>query len=92
MSEFATRKLHFAIFLRASGVLPFLRIEHHVSGQYSFVFEDKDGLGKQFEREFENGTARAIARDLFLEQTTLRKLISAFEKTGADRNGYEPRS
>ena len=73
--EFATKRFHLAIFLLASGRLPFLRTEPNGDGKLSFIFRDDERAGSSLEFAFERG-ATVSARDLFSSQTYLRHKMS----------------
>ena len=77
-TEFATKRLHLAIFLHASGRLPFLRTESCGDGKSQFVFGDEQCWGPQFELEFERGAA-VSARNIFSSQTFLRRQMTEAE-------------
>ena len=90
--EFATPRLHFAVYLHASGRLPFLRVEPNGGGKLRFVFRDDEQSGPKLELEFERG-ATVSARDLFSSQTFLRRQMSDAEnlRTGASKHVGIPR-
>jgi hypothetical protein len=92
VTEFATKRLHFAIYLHASGRLPFLRTEPNGDGKLRFVFRDDQSWGPQLELEFERG-ATVSARDLFSSQTFLRRQMTQAENlnTGESKNVGIPR-
>ena len=69
---FSTERLQLAIYLHASGRLPFLRCETQPSGRVRFVFADSDSLGSQAELEFDLGAVIA-ASNLFASQKFLRR-------------------
>lgn len=78
MTEFATKRLHFAIFLHASGLLRYLRTEPSADGKLRFVFRDEQRSGSKLELDFERG-ASVSARDLFSSQTFLRREMTEAE-------------
>jgi hypothetical protein len=90
--EFPTKRLQLAIYLHASGLLPFLRTEPNGDGKVRFVFQDADRKGSQFELDFDRG-ATVCARDIFSSQTFLRRQMNdAFEnrKTGGRSDHTSP--
>jgi hypothetical protein len=95
-TEFATKRLQLAIFLHASGQLPFVRTEPSGDGKLRFVFRDDQRSGSQLELDYERG-ATVSARDLFSSQTFLRRQMSDAENlkpgdSSNDRNRRHPRS
>ena len=73
--EFPTKRLQLAIYLHASGLLPFLRVEPNGDGKVRFVFRDDNRQGSQIEFNYDRG-AVVSARDLFSSQTFLRRKMS----------------
>jgi hypothetical protein len=92
MNEFSTKRLQFAVFLHATGLLPYLRGEPHADGKVRFVFHDDPRIGSQLELDYDHG-ATVPARDLFSSQTFLRREMSKVldnRKIG-ECNEYESR-
>lgn len=67
--------MQLAIYLHASGRLPFLRCEAQPSGKARFAFEDREQNGSEAELEFDRG-AQVAASDLFASQKFLRRKMS----------------
>jgi hypothetical protein len=90
--EFATKRLPLAVFLHATGQLPFLRTEPNGDGKLRFVFRDDQRTGSQLELDFDRGAVVA-ARNIFSSQTFLRRQISDAEnqKIGESSNVGNPR-
>lgn len=91
--EFPTKSLQLAIFLHASELLPYLRVEPSGDGKVNFVFQDDDGQGQQFQLEYSRGAAVA-ARNLFASQTFLRQQMTGITKNskiGDSSNVGNPR-
>lgn len=75
-STFSTERLQLAIYLHASGRLPFIRCEAQGSGKIRFVFEDATQQdGSDAELEFDRG-AEVRATALFASQKYLRRRMS----------------
>ncbi len=91
-TEFATKRLQLAIYLHASGRLPFLRTEPNGDGKLRFVFRDDQHSGPQLELDFERG-ATVSARNIFSSQTFLRRQMSDAEnlKAGESTHVGNPR-
>jgi hypothetical protein len=91
-SEFATKRLQLAIYLHASGRLPFLRVEPCGDRKLQFVFGDDQCWGPQLELEFERG-ATVAARNIFSSQTFLRRQLTEAENrnTGESKHVGIPR-
>jgi hypothetical protein len=77
-AEFATKRLQLAIYLHASGQLPFLRTEPSGDGKLRFVFRDDQRSGSQLELDYERG-ATVSARNVFSSQTFLRRQMTEAE-------------
>jgi hypothetical protein len=75
MNLFSTERLQLAIFIHASGELPFRGCEHVRPGALRFVFEDPERMGTQIELEFDRG-ALLSATSLFASQKFLRRTMS----------------
>jgi hypothetical protein len=90
--EFATKRLSFAIYLHASGRLPFLRVEPCGDRKLQFVFSDDQCWGPRLELEFERG-ATVAARNVFSSQTYLRRQMTEAENLniGESKNVGIPR-
>ncbi|MHB8501413.1 MAG: hypothetical protein ACYDCG_20655 [Candidatus Acidiferrales bacterium] len=86
-TEFATKRLHLAIFLHASERLPFLRAEPSGDGKLSFIFRDDERAGPQLELDFERGAA-VSARDLFSSQTFLRRQMTQTENSNIGESSH----
>ena len=69
---FSTERLHLAIYLHASGRLPFLGCLPTGSGRVRFEFSDLDGIADDLELAFEQG-ASVPATALFASQKFLRR-------------------
>ena len=72
---FSTERLQLAIYLHASGRLPFLGCEDGQNNKIRFVFEDPGNAGPQVELEFDRG-AEVAASDLFASQKYLRRKMT----------------
>jgi hypothetical protein len=75
MEHFSTERLQLAIFIHASGKLPFVGCESVRPGALRFVFEDTDRAAKQIELEFDRG-ATIPAISLFASQKYLRRTMT----------------
>jgi len=73
--DFLTKRLQFAVYLHASGLLKYLRAEPNGDGKVRFVFRDDERRGSEIEFQFDRG-ATVSARDLFSSQTFLRRQMS----------------
>lgn len=85
---FSTERLHLAIYLHASGRLPFLGCLPTGSGRVRFEFSDPDGIADDLELSFEQGAsvpANALlpARSFFGEKQTRPSAVRRLE-TGGD--------
>jgi hypothetical protein len=93
--EFSTKSLQLAIFLHASELLPYLRVEpdRDANGKVNFVFQDDAGQGHQLQLEYSRGAAVA-ARNLFASQTFLRQQMSGITENsniGESNREYKSR-
>jgi hypothetical protein len=88
---FSTERLQLAIYLHASGRLPFLRCEAQPNGKVRFVFEDESLEGAKAELEFDLG-AIVAATGLFASQKYLRRKMSEALNNRRIGNSYEYRS
>jgi hypothetical protein len=70
--KFSTERLHLAIYLHASGQLPFLGCLPTGSGRVYFEFSDPEGIADELELAFEQG-ASVPANALFASQKFLRR-------------------
>ena len=69
---FSTERLHLAIYLHASGQLPFLGCLPSGNGRVRFAFSDSHRIADQLELAFEQG-ASVPATALFASQKFLRR-------------------
>jgi hypothetical protein len=91
--EFSTKSLQLAIFLHASELLPYLRVEPNGDGKVNFVFRDDSGQGRQLQLEYNRG-ASAAARNLFASQTFLRQQMTGITENsniGESNREYKSR-
>ena len=86
-TEFATRRLQLAIYLHASGQLPFVRTEPSGDRKLRFVFRDDRHAGPQLELDFDRG-ANVSARNIFSSQTFLRRQMSDAENLNTGESTY----
>jgi hypothetical protein len=88
LPTFSTERLQLAIYLHASGRLPFLRCEAQSNGKVRFVFEDESLEGAKAELEFDLG-AIVAATGLFASQKYLRRKMSeAMENRQTEKYVY----
>jgi hypothetical protein len=89
-NTFVTRRLHFASYLHASGLLPFVGVERESpGGRAMFEFEDLFNAGPELELSFDNGAATS-ANKLFSSLTYLRRQMDGnyFELGASNRHVY----
>lgn len=84
MEHFSTERLQLAIFIHASGKLPFLGCQIIHPGALRFVFDDPEHLGKQIELDYERG-ALISASSLFASQKFLRQTMTETLETKENR-------
>jgi len=75
MGEFATERLHLAIFLHATGALVLKRCGLAANRKVTFIFEDPKGIGCEQELAFDRG-AMARGTDIFASQKFIRRKMS----------------
>lgn len=89
-NKFGTERLQLAIFLHATGRLPFLGCEPRGNGKVGFAFADPELSGSQAELEFDRG-APVPATALFASQKYLRRQMTDVlnRRIGVTEHGYK---
>jgi len=87
-SEFTTRRLNFASWLHAEGLLEFQRAEFNArAGKVEWHFLDGRQMGRDLEDQFDGGASASSAIRLFNSMHEMRRAMTDCQKSIQKPNG-----